>query len=185
MPNNFEVIAEVKTLSPYGYAARTEWDHLFEIADTVGDMISIHTDPRWGGSLELVRKARNLTSKPILAKGIHSTDKEIEDALACGADYVLVVGRVPEAQREKCMIEPLNLAQLGTLPKGTKAVWNSRDLSYGGTKAETFEQARSIWDGWLCQASNIRTIADIKSGANAVLVGTNLESFADSLLAQR
>ena len=181
MHKNVEIIAEVKTQSPYGYAARTEWDELFAIADDIGDIISIHTDPRWGGSLELVRKAHNLTSKPIIAKGIHSTDKEVEDAINCGADYVLVVGRMPQVHREKCMIEPIDLKQLAELPQGTKAVWNSRDLSTGNEKPQTFEQAREIWKGWLCQASNIHTIEDIKPGADAVLVGTDLENFAISL----
>jgi indole-3-glycerol phosphate synthase len=181
MRRNLTIIAEVKTESPYGYAARTEWDHLFGVADEIGDIISIHTDTRWGGSLELVRKARNLTSKPILAKGIHAKDSEIGAAIDCGADYVLVVGRIPETHRERCMIEPISLAQLGTLQKGTKAVWNSRNLSDGKDKIETFEQARSIWDGWLCQASNIKAVSDIKAGADAVLVGTHLEEFAASL----
>jgi indole-3-glycerol phosphate synthase len=181
MYQNISVIAEVKTESPYGYAARNEWDELFELAERIGDIVSVHTDPRWGGSFELVRKARNLTSKPILAKGIHKDDSEIEKALEAGADYVLVVGRIPGVHVEACMIEPLTLAQLASLPQGTRAVWNSRDLETGGLKKEGFEEARRIWGGWLCQASNISSVADIKEGADAVLVGERLEAFAGSL----
>jgi len=62
-----------------------------------------------------------------------------------------------------------------------KVVWNSRDLSDGGLKKETFEEARRLWKGWLCQASNICSVADIQDGADAVLVGTHLEEFALSL----
>ncbi|MAJ97292.1 MAG: hypothetical protein CMI56_01585 [Parcubacteria group bacterium] len=47
----------------------------------MGDIISIHTDSRWGGSFELLEKARGLTDKPILAKGIHKDDADIEKAL--------------------------------------------------------------------------------------------------------
>ncbi len=61
-------------------------------------------------------------------------------------------------------------------------VWNSRDLLTGKLKDETFEQARKIWKGWLCQASNIKSIHDIKEGANAVLVGTHLRDFVNSVL---
>lgn len=144
-------------------------------------MISIHTDERWGGSLHLVQKARTLTAKPILAKGIHATDEDIKNALDAGADYVLVVGRVPSMHREKCLIEPLTLAELATLPHDIKVVWNSRDLSHGGLKEETFEDARKLFPGWLCQASNIKNVGDIRDDANAVLVGAHLTEFAQSL----
>ena len=68
-----------------------------------------------------------------------------------------------------------------TIQDGTKVVWNSRDLVTGGLKKETFEDARKIWKGWLCQASNIKTVADIKEGADAVLVGSHLPEFAESI----
>src|SRR4051812_45555141 len=106
------IIAEVKTGSPFGYRSEKSWDELFAIASEAGDIVSIHTDSRWGGSFELVKKARSLTTKPILAKGIHATDAEIEQAIEAGADYVLVVGRVPALYIEKCLIEPLTLDEL-------------------------------------------------------------------------
>ena len=44
-----------------------------------------------------------------------------------------------------------------------------------------FEQAREIWKGWLCQESYLRTVKDIKPGADAILVGSYLEEFAKSI----
>jgi len=178
---NIQLIAEVKTTSPFGYVSDKSWDELFTLAEKVGDIISIHTDPRWGGSFDLVKKAKSLTGKPILAKGIHETDEMLERAVQAGADFVLVVGRIPKVHVEKCLIEPLTLAELKTIPSGMKVVWNSRDLLTGGFKKETFEEARKIFPGWLCQASNIKSIADIQEGANAVLVGEGLEGFVGSL----
>ncbi len=178
-----EIIAEVKTHSPFGWKSDKSWEELFDIANKIGDIISVHTDPRWNGSFDLIKKAKSLTNKPILAKGIHVTDKEVEKALGMGADWVLVVGRLPEVNLEKCVIEPLTLEELKNIPRGVRAVWNSRDLSDGGLKKETFEEAREIFKGWLCQASNIKTVSDIKESADAVLVGTNLEEFSRSLLA--
>ncbi|HEY4511884.1 MAG TPA: hypothetical protein VJH55_03530 [Candidatus Paceibacterota bacterium] len=175
------IIAEVKTKSPFGYVAEKSWDQLFEIANRIGDIISIHTDPRWGGSFDLIKKAKTFTDKPILAKGIHATDKDIEKAIKAGADFVLVVGRIPLVYADKCLIEPLTLEGLKIIPTAARAVWNSRDLDTGGMKKGTFEQARKIFSGWLCQASNIRTVSDIKEGADAVLVGTHLEMFTKSL----
>ncbi len=181
MYKNTEIIAEVKIMSPFGFKSEKSWDELFVIADEIGDIISIHTDTRWGGSFDLIRKAKTLTKKPVLAKGIHATDIEVQQAIEAGADHVLVVGRIPTIHQEKCLIEPLTLTELKTIPENLKVVWNSRDLSDGGTKEETFEDARSIFKGWLCQASNIKILQDIKEGANAVLIGTNLADVAKSL----
>ncbi len=172
-----QLIAEVKTESPFGYRSSKTWDELFALAEAAGDMISIHTDTRWGGSFELLKKARTLTTKPILAKGIHATDDLIELAIKSGADYVLVVGRIPRVHLEKCLIEPNTLVELVTIPTDMKVVWNSRDLSTGGLKVETFAQARKLFSGWLCQASNIHNQADVDPRADAVLVGTHLSEF--------
>lgn len=181
MINGTQIIAEVKTKSPFGFSSDRTWDELFNIANDLGDIVSIHTDARWGGSFDLVERARKLTSKPILAKGLHQDDKDIERAISAGADYVLVVGRLPGIYLEKCFIEPLNINSLYKLPENLKVVWNSRDLSAGKQKYETFELAREIWKGWLCQASYLKTIDDIRPGADAVIVGTHLEMFAKSL----
>jgi len=151
------------------------------MAEAVGDVISIHTDERWGGSFELLEKARRMTSKKILAKGIHENDDLIRRAISSGADAVLIVGRIPKIYEAQCWIEPLTLKELKTIPKEFKVVWNSRDLEIGSLKTETFEEARKIRSGWLCQASNIKTVKDIKPGANAVLVGSHLHQFVDSL----
>ncbi len=180
----YTIIAEVKTQSPFGYTSAKTWDELFTIAEKVGDMISIHTDPRWGGDFSLITKAKGFTQKPILAKGIHATDEEIQKAIDAGADYVLVVGRIPSIYLDKCLIEPYTLEELITIPEQVKVVWNSRDLKTGGLKTETFAQARALFKGWLCQASNIRTVDDIDVGANAVLVGTYLEEFSVQKLKQ-
>lgn len=181
MYHNVEIIAEVKTTSPFGFQSDRTWEEMFAIAEKVGDMISIHTDPRWGGSFQLLHLARGMTRKPILAKGIHADDKEIQQALDCGADWVLVVGRIPAIHTDKCMIEPISLKELSKIPEDLRVVWNARDLASGGRKRETFEEARKIFKGWLCQASHIRIVADIKDGTNAVLVGENLEKFVKSI----
>lgn len=184
MIRNIQLIAEVKTISPFGFKSDKSWDELFQIANKYGDIISIHTDSRWGGSFDLIKKAKSLTNKPILAKGIHETDDLLVKAFEVGADYALVVGRIPNIPEDllkKCLIEPNSLEELKSIPSDLKAVWNSRDLTTGGFKEETFEQAREVFKGWLCQASNIKTIDDVNRGADAVLVGSNLELFIASL----
>ena len=182
--NRIQLIAEVKTTSPFGFRSDKTWDELFQIANIYGDIISIHTDPRWGGSFELIKKAKSLTNKPILAKGIHETDELLMKAIESGADYTLVVGRIPNIPKEllkKCLIEPNSLEELKAIQAGLKVAWNSRDLSTGGLKSETFVQAREVFTGWLCQASNIKTALDVNKEADAVLVGSHLEPFIASL----
>ncbi len=181
MYKGIQIIAEVKTDSPFGFKSNLDWDNLFKIANKIGDIISIHTDSKWNGSFDLIKKARKLTNKPILAKGIHAKDADIKKAIECGADYVLVVGRIPKIYLDKCFIEPLSLEQLKEVPRNARVVWNSRDLKNGEMKKESFEDARKIWKGWLCQASNMESIEDIKNGADAVLVGSHLEEFSESI----
>ncbi len=170
-----QIIAEIKTRSPFGYVSPDTWEELFAIAERAGDMISIHTDPRWSGSFELIKRAKRLTKKPILAKGIHETDELVKKAIDAGADFVLVVGRIPNIYTERCLIEPNTLEELARLPKHLRAVWNSRDLKTGGQKEETFAEARKVFTGWLCQASNISDLNDIHPKADAVLIGTHLK----------
>ncbi|MBP9738653.1 hypothetical protein KBD20_03120 [Candidatus Saccharibacteria bacterium] len=181
------LIAEVKTMSPFGYKSKQTWDELFATATEIGDMISVHTDPRWGGSIELVKKARAHTHKPLLAKGIHDSDDIITEALAAGATYALVVGRLPRRELlPYCLIEPNTIYQLRdfikVVPTTQKLVWNSRNLSDGSTRDKSeYTAARNLWRGWLCQASNIATPSDIESSADAVLIGQNLTAFAKLL----
>lgn len=179
-----QFIAEVKTQSPFGYQAERSWDELFRVANNIGDVIAIHTDPRWGGSFDLLEKARALTDKQILAKGVHAADEEICRAVEIGADLALVVGRLPGVHLERCLVEPNSLEELVELDRGIKAVWNSRDLAAGGLKAATFQEAREVFPGWLCQASNIRQLSDIEPLADAVLVGTHLEALSDEIKAK-
>jgi len=50
MYKGVQIIAEVKNRSPFkGVTFEKSWDELFEIAADIGDIISVHTNPRWGG----------------------------------------------------------------------------------------------------------------------------------------
>lgn len=181
MYRDIQIIAEVKTQSPFGWKSEKTWEELFAIADSIGDMLSIHTDARWGGSFDLIRRAKAMTNKPILAKGIHATDDLVQQAFDAGADWTLVVGRVPSVYAERCLIEPNTIEELRALPSYLRAVWNARDLNTGGAKSATFKDARGAFSGWLCQASFIKTTDDIDPNANAILVGTALEAFVESM----
>ncbi len=174
-------IAEVKTESPFGWKSEKSWDELFDIANDHGDWLSIHTDYRWGGSFDLIEIARARTDKPILAKGVHSTNEEIKKAVENGADHVLVVGRVPGVYQERCLIEPLDVDQIFDFSDQTRLVWNQRNLASGRSKNESFDDVRKIWPGWLAQASFITAIDEVSPLAEAYIVGTHLPEFVTSL----
>ncbi len=188
-PNRPLIIAEVKPMSPFtGFRSAHTWMELFDMACRVGDIISVHIDPRWEGSIELVHLARKLTDKPILAKGPNESDDNIAKAFATGADYVLIVlgmgrNRIPASfPIDKLLIEPCTIEQLETFPSEALAVWNSRNLVLGGVlKAHSFSDARAVWKGWLCQASNIKSISDIDPRAQAVIIGEKLPDIVDEL----
>ncbi len=180
------IIAEVKPQTPDGKIIGY-WDDLFGIAKTVGDWISIHTNILWGGSFSLVSRARSLTEKPILAKGLHRTDDDVERAIDSGADYVLVVDRIPKVHEDKCLVEMSELQDLLGLPKHFKRVWNARDLrallAHRPPEVRVpIQDVRELCpDAWLCQASHIRSPWDIWPEVDAVIVGTHLREFAHSL----
>ncbi len=178
-------VAEVKTQSPFGFKSKYEHSALLDYAIRFGDMISIHTDERWGGNFRQIRYCAAVTKKPILAKGIHATDDEIQQALDCGADRVLVVGRIPaDKYLDKIWYEPSTLQDLLAAPRDLKLVWNRRDLTTGSLKPMylhntiyTDHMVINCWDGWICQASYIERPTDVIAGANAFIVGQHLPEF--------
>jgi hypothetical protein len=174
-------IAEVKTQSPFGFQSKLPWGALLDVAIQFGDIISIHTDSRWGGDFKLITKARRFTKKPILAKGLHTTDDDVKRAVDAGADYVLVVGRTPSFYHDRCWLEPRFLIDLEFYPSGTCLVWNTRDLRDGSKRIESWKEARKRWPGWMCQASNIKSLADVCPKASAFLVGEYMVQVAKEI----
>lgn len=176
------LIAEIKPSSPYGYKSNRSWDYLKEIACQYGDMVSVHTNPLWAGNFDLIKRVRNWTQKPILAKGIHKTDDDIQRALDKGADKVLVVGRIPaEKFLPFCYLEPYTIEELVTYSNDVVAVWNSRDLQSGSVKNISFQHAKSVFQGRLIQASNITSPLDVCKDSYAHLVGQGLEEYVEYL----
>lgn len=185
------IIGEVKDRTPHNPRWRPEesWEERFEIAEEYADWISIHTHESWGGSFRLLEKIRDRTTKPILAKGFHQTDELLEKAFNIGADYALRVGNQlpPDEYMDRVLLEPYTILDLKQLTTSGLlwAVWNSRNPGTGVTKVDGFDEARRVRprepEKLLCQASNIRTWADVHPGANAVLVGTHWPQFAKTI----
>jgi len=199
-----KLIAEVKTQSPYGYKSEKSFDELLDIAIEKGDIISIHTNPIWGGDFKLLEKARKKTKKPILAKGLHLNDWEFWKATEYGADYVLTVGRVPIGLTlSKVWYEPLFLDEfkenlkMPLISAVDAVVINQRNLLSGEnrnttdffelflskypveytTLDELFTKWRNIERPQLYLASNIKHKRDVLMRYDGAIIGTHLTSF--------
>jgi len=187
-------IAEIKTKSPHGFKSDHTFIELMELAITYGDWISVHTNALWGGDFESISFVRKYTDKPILAKGLHTTDNDIERALDHGADYVLLVDPIHFpgfGQRQwlfnKCLYEINDIdfikkeVPLYHELKNQKFVYNSRDLRTGEPKKSNKIDVFFDAGLWTCQASNIRVLSDVNPRVNAFIVGEHLPDFCARL----
>ncbi len=191
-------IAEIKTQSPFGYKSEHTFISLMQYAIKYGDWVSVHTNALWGGDFDAISFVRKNTSKPILAKGIHWTNDDVNKAFDHGADYVLVVDRYPTSAESG---KPINLSDdrksrilheidfnrvkknIDFNPHWTeiKYVCNSRDLRTGLPKMK-WELDDFIKLGvWTCQASGIKKIEQVDQRANAFIVGEHLIDFCKQL----
>jgi hypothetical protein len=193
------LVAEVKTKSPFGYRAEWSrqfpkpaqatagwqgddglWESLLELANQRGDWVAVHTDSRWGGSWRRLHTARDLTQKPLLAKGVHPVDDDIRRALDLGADAVLVVGRtaIDERLKDRVWFEPLHPVELRRWDKGLAVVWNRRDLQTGGLPRTLGSQARlTMVDYDWTLASGLTGWDVVPAGVPSILVGEHLPAF--------
>lgn len=185
-------IAEIKTQSPFGFKSELCFSELMELAVEHGDWVSVHTNALWGGDFDAISFVRRNTSKPILAKGIHSTNDDVRRALDHGADYVLVVDRfcnpmVKERFLRSQVLYECSYTQAKLMhfsfrsPEKYKFVCNSRNLStgkfYPHSQLQEFIQAGL----WTCQASKIHRPSDVRVGVNAFIVGQALPQFCAKL----
>jgi indole-3-glycerol phosphate synthase len=202
-------IAEIKTQSPFGFKSTKTFGELMECAITNGDWVSVHTNALWGGDFDAISFVRRNTNKPILAKGIHATNDDIERAIDHGADYVLVVDRYAfgfAKQRQiiyernhpsfafgesKCgglsaMVNRLRDIDREDTPH--KYLVNARDLSTGlpkkfeGLLNNSYQKELDAYLNakvWVCQASGIRYPYDVNPNVDAFIVGEHLVSFVN------
>lgn len=194
------LIAEVKTVSPFGFRSRWPEEYLLDLALEHGDWVAIHTDPAWGGSIEGLaevrrRMVRHGIDKPLLAKGVHRDDSELRRALAL-ADYALVVGRWPHALepalQARLIFEPtfegqvrLAIRAFVAVDARPRIVLNRRNLDTGDLSTDTPSPGvvKAMYRGndpWVVHASFIASDADLDAAADAHLVGSSLVEFLEA-----
>ncbi len=188
-------IAEIKTQSPFGYKSTYPFVSLMRHAIKYGDWVSVHTNALWGGDYDAISFVRKNTTKPILAKGIHGTNDDVNRAFDHGADYVLVVDRYPSSSsinsltedRKRRILHEMDFqhvkgnVEFSSHWAGVKYVCNSRDLKTGLPKMK-WELDDFIKLGvWTCQASGIKSPEQVDQRAKAFIVGEHLIEFCEKL----
>lgn len=182
-------IAEVKSKSPNGFSSYYSNQQLLETAIEFGDWISIHTDPRFGGSFDDIYLARKQTKKPILGKGFHCHDDDVKKAFDLGANYVLVVDRPSykllgkyynQILFEFSSIKGLENVSYDFL-QYSLIVYNGRDLKTGIGKKYIGDYAEFRKKcSWLCGASLLKSPTEVQMfypNCDAFIVGSNLDEF--------
>lgn len=183
-------IAEIKQKSLFGFQSKYSRNALIDTALEYGDWISVHTDPRFGGSFDDIYLIKQETNKPILAKGFHTHIDDIKKCFDRGATYVLTIRPVryilshcnPYNCLEYMLFETNDIIELNNK---LKFVYNGRDLRTGLGKKYIgdYHEFRKKCK-WLCGASLIKKPSDIEiyyPKCDAFIVGENLIEFCKEL----
>jgi hypothetical protein len=177
LPGSPTVVAELKTRSPYGWFNPHSLELSLQRCHRVGDILSVHTDPLWGGSFHHLQVMVRQTKLPVLAKGFHPTVAHVARAFEAGATYCLTVGWWPGGELGKrCWHECETLEELSLSPAHYR-VWNRRNPRTGETRPQRPDEvahAQAAGGQWLCLASKIRGPEDVNVPCQAVLIGEGL-----------
>lgn len=201
--SGLSVIAEVKRASPSKGVIRADF-HPAEIAKAYeaagADALSVLTEEAYfQGSSGYLKEIRNVVSVPVLRKDFIIDPYQIYEARAIGADAVLLIAALLDADTLKefvktarsvglaCLMEAHNEAELSNaLEAGGEIIGiNNRDLkTFRVDLGVTARLARMVPEGAvLVSESGVRNRADAKAlreaGADAVLVGETLMRSAD------
>lgn len=195
---NISVIAEIKRASP-------SKGHLADITDPAGlakiyqesgaSAISVLTEQRsFLGSLEDLRSVREVSTIPLLRKDFISTEYQILEARACGADMVLLIVAgldekklvrlkdLTESLGMTAFVETHNLAEIeiaGSIDATLVGI-NARDLTTFETDRDLFSSLAGALpdDAVKVAESAVRGVTDVgayaAAGADSVLVGEAL-----------
>jgi len=198
-------IMEVKRKSPSGHQGRFTLEEAIAAYSPVADAISVLADgPDFGGSLDDIRRARQLFDGPILAKDFIVDAAQVSEARAAGADAVLAMMSVlddmtaatviAEARRYNMdvIVEVHDEAEMGRAIGLRASIIgiNNRDLKTLRTDLSVTERLAPMVPGGviLIAESGISSREDVERLApcvDAFLVGSSLMSSTDIVGAAR
>jgi indole-3-glycerol phosphate synthase len=197
------IVAEIKHRSPSKGVIREQFDPVaiaasYEKAGAAA--LSVLTEEDFfGGSLAHLRAVRESVGLPLLKKDFHFDEYQLHEAVAAGADAVLLIVAILENElladlialaselKLDALVEVHNAAEMETaVESGARLIGvNNRDLTTFNVELETsLDLARlAPRDAVLVSESGIHTGHDIyrlkEAGYNAFLVGEHFMRAAD------
>ena len=195
-------IAEIKRRSPSAGELRPDADPSALAAAFAGAgaaAVSVLVDERFAGSLADLAAARSASGVPLLAKGFFSTEQDLDDLRAAGADAALLILRDLDDRTVARLIEHATRIGLDTLVEAHDAAELARAVALGadpiGINARdlaTFAIDREAQLRLVAEAPRDRVVvaesavhtraqgaAAELAGADAVLIGSALMRAAD------
>ena len=189
------IVAEIKHRSPSKGVIREEFDPVaiaasYENAGAAA--LSVLTEEDFfGGSLSHLRAVRERVGLPLLRKDFHFDEYQLHEALAAGADAVLLIVAILEDQlladlialasdlKLDALVEVHSAAEMGrAVEAGARLIGvNNRDLTTFTVDLEISEHLARVapTEAVLVSESGIHTGQDLKrlkqAGYNAFLVG--------------
>lgn len=199
-PNHsLALIAEIKRASPSKGVINDKIDPrqvAIAYEEAGADAISVLTDgPFFQGSLEDLRKVKEVTNLPVLRKDFIIDKRQVDESVAAGADAILLIVKAlgvdktlqfynyASEQGLECLVEVHGTAELeSVLQVFEPAVIgvNNRNLATFNTSLRETEKITSLVPDHILfiSESGIHTNEDIERvkryGANGVLVGEAL-----------
>jgi len=195
-------IAEIKRRSPSAGALRPDADPGALAAAFAGAgaaAVSVLVDERFAGSLADLAAARSVSGVPLLAKGFFSTEQDLDDVRAAGADAALLILRDLDDRTVARLIEHATRIGLDTLVEAHDAPELARAVALGGDPIGI--NARDLATFAIDREAQLRLVAGAPqdrvvvaesavhtraqgaaaelAGADAVLIGSALMRAAD------
>lgn len=172
------LIAEVKPVSPAKgrlMARAAVPDYVRAVAPHAA-ALSVLVDARhFGGGLDMLTEVRALTDKPLLAKGFFVSTRQLDDAVAAGADAVLLMCSVlPQPSLRTLLVEARHRG-LGTLVEThdddevARAYAAHHELAIPGAEAVIGVNSRDLWTLRIDVPGAIARLATLPSGPDAPL----------------
>ena len=160
-------IAEIKRRSPSAGELRPDADPGALAAAFSGAgaaAVSVLVDERFAGSLADLVAARSASEVPLLAKGFFSTEQDLDDIRAAGADAALLILRDLDDRTVARLIEHATRIGLDTLVEAHDAAELARAVALGADPIGI--NARDLATFAIDREAQLRLVARLRATAS-------------------
>lgn len=179
-----QAVAEVKRRSPSAGDLRPDADPA-EIAAAYGGAgaaaVSVLVDERFGGTIDDLRAARAATETPLLGKGFFTTEAQLDELEAAGADAALLILRDLDDRACARLLAHADAIGLDTLVEAHDAAELERAIALGAPVIGL--NARDLTTFHVDRAAQLRLVAQAPRD-RIVIAESGIESAAQGAAAE-